>query len=405
MKRIFKILLIVAVIAAMSIAVFGCKATATETTAAAEETTAVETTAAETTAAETTAAETTAAGAAPIYEHWGTVSLEEFFTKAPDGTKASTATLELTDEEKETIRSANLKVAWILSDLGEWARGIVKGAEVAMEDLGMEVVLQDVADWDAATQISGVEAAMAADVDVMLAMLCDPVGEGSVFRTVADQGIICSFVDEIPAGFKHPDDYAGVVTADLVNLGKVVAELIGEAVGGEGKVGLLYLDFLLYNANSREHACVLTLESEYPGIELLEKGTVTPEDAEQAAAAWITQNPDIKGIIAPYDTPAVSVLAALKAADRPDIKVVSYDLGALTALDMLQGGNVVGIGVESTAELGRTAVMMAAYKYLGKDVPYFLTVPAYPITADNVLELWEPTVGSPPPPEIAAYAK
>jgi ribose transport system substrate-binding protein len=339
------------------------------------------------------------------YEHWGTVTLDEFYTKSPDGIKASTARLDLTEAEKETIRNANLKVAWILSDLGEWARGIVRGSAFAMDDLGMELILQDVADWDPAKQIAGVEAAMAAKTDIILAMLSDPVGEGEVFRRVADQGIISSFVDEIPAGFKHPDDYAGVVTADLVTLGTVVAELMAEAVGGKGKIGLLYLDFLLYNANTREAACVLTLQSKYPKIEILQKGIVTPEDAEQAAAAWITQHPDIKGIIAPYETPAVSVIAACKAADRPDIKIVSYDLGVLTALDMLEGGNVYGLGVESTAELGRTAVMMAAYQYLGKDVPYFLTVPAYPITADNVIELWEPTVGSPPPPEIAAYAK
>lgn len=345
--------------------------------------------------------------AAPIYEYWGTVSLDEFYTKSPAGIRASTDRLELTEDEKETIRSANLEVAWILSDLGEWARGIVQGSMFAMDDLGMELILQDVADWDPATQIAGIEAAIVAEPDIILAMLCDPVGEGSVFRRVADQGIISSFVDEIPAGFKHPDDYAGVVTADLVNLGTVVAELMAEAVGGEGKIGLLYLDFQLYNGNTREHACVLTLESKYPDIEILEKGVVTPEDAELAAAAFIIQHPDIKGIIAPYDTPAVSVLAACKAADRPDIKVVSYDLGVLTAIDMLEGGNIVGLGVESTAELGRTAIMMASYKYLGKDVPYpgFLTVPAYPITAENVLELWEPTVGSPPPPEAAAFAE
>jgi ribose transport system substrate-binding protein len=342
---------------------------------------------------------------ARIYEHWGTVTLDEFYTKSPDGIRASTARLDLTEDEKETIRDANLEVAWILSDLGEWARGIVRGSKMAMDDLGMELVIQDVADWNPAVQIAAAEAAMSAEVDIIIAMLSDPVGEGEVFRRVADQGIISTFVDEIPAGFEHPDDYAGVVTADLVKLGTVVAELMAEAVGGEGKIGLLYLDFLLYNANTRCHAAVLTLESKYPNIEILQKGIVTPEDAEQAAAAWITQHPDIKGIIAPYDTPAVSVISACKAADRPDIKIVSYDLGVLTALDMLEGGNVYGLGVESTAELGRTAIMMAAYDYLGKDVPYFLTVPAYPITAENVVELWEPTVGTLPPPEIAEFAE
>ncbi|UCB46850.1 MAG: substrate-binding domain-containing protein [Spirochaetota bacterium] len=339
------------------------------------------------------------------YSHWGTVTLEEFYTKSPDGIRASKARLDLSEAEKQTIRDANLEVAWILSDLGEWARGIVRGSKMAMDDLGMKLVIQDVADWNPAVQIAAAEAAMSAEVDIIIAMLSDPVGEGEVFRRVADQGIICTFVDEIPAGFKHPEDYAGVVTADLVELGTVVAELMADAVDGEGKVGLLYLDFLLYNANTRCHAAVLTLKSKYPKIKLLQKGIVTPEDAEQAAAAWITQHPDIKGIIAPYDTPAVSVISACKAADRRDIKIVSYDLGVLTALDMLQGGNVFGLGVESTAELGRTAVMMAAYDYLGKEVPYFLTVPAYPITPENVVELWEPTVGIPPPPEIAEFAK
>ena len=365
------------------------------------------TTEATTTEATTTAAETTAAAEETIViERWGTVTLEDFTTKSPDGVKATSAdVLKLTEEEKETIRSKNLKVAWLYGERSEWSRGLGNGSAVAMKDLNMELIFEDDAKWDPAKQVTGLENALVAKPDIILSLIIDPVGEAAAYRKAVDKGVILSFVDEIPQGFVHPDDYAGIVTADTVELGRICAELMAEAIGGKGKIGFLYLDAIFYNTNIRETACKLTLESKYPDIEIFYKGIASPDDAEKATAALITQNPDIKGFIAPWDTPAVSVVAACKAANRPDIKVVTYDLGAAIAVDMLKGGNTYGIAVESTAELGSTLIMMAAYRALGKEVPYFLIVPAYPVTAKNVLELWEPTIGAPAPPEVAEFAK
>jgi ribose transport system substrate-binding protein len=374
----------------------GCKSIKTETTTVTTETTTTEA---------TSAAETTKV-AMKAYEN-APIDMNDFVTKNKNGVKAVMAdVLKLTDAEKETIRSKNLKVAWLYGEVSEWSKGLGNGSQKAIDELNMKLIFTGDAKFDPANQITNLEDALTAKPDIILSLVVDPVSETAAFKKAAQSGVVLSFVDEVPEGFVHGVDYAGVVTGDLVNMGKYCAEMLGNSLGGKGKIGFLYYDTIFWNTNAREHAAIKTFETEYPNIEIVaNKGVVTYDDNDLAARAIITQNPDIAGLVAPWDGPANVVASACKAVGRPDIKITTFDLGAAIALDMLKGGNIVGISAESTADCGYYMVMAAAYKILGKETPEFMDVKAYKVTADNVLRDWEEIIGSKPPEELANFKK
>ncbi len=91
------------------------------------------------------------------------------------------------------------------------------------------------------------------------------------------------------------------------------------------------------------------------------KKHANPADAESIASALIIQHPEINAFYVPWDTPAEGVVAACRAAKRPDIKVVTLDLGANNGLDMVKSGNVIGIAADLAYQLGYTKAICGAY--------------------------------------------
>ncbi|MDR0137851.1 substrate-binding domain-containing protein [Metabacillus idriensis] len=58
-------------------------------------------------------------------------------------------------------------------------------------------------------------------------------------------------------------------------------------------------------AKNRSDAFEATIKEKYPDIEIVAQGGITdPNKGEEVASAMLTRNPDIVGIITPWDVPA-----------------------------------------------------------------------------------------------------
>ena len=115
----------------------------------------------------------------------------------------------------------------------------------------------------------------------------------------------------------------------------------------------------------------------------------------------LIRNPDIDGIYTPWAAgPADGVLAALRAAGASDVAVVTMDLDTNVALDMVEGGNMVGIAADEAYNLGRTMALEGAYGVLGKPAPAFVVVPAIGVTAENIVEGYRQSLNDEPPEEV-----
>lgn len=323
-------------------------------------------------------------------------------TRGPSGETATAfEEVSLTADELAQIQAGGHTAALVMHTSSAFTRSLEQGAIDAFAEMGVEVVAQTDAGFDPATQQSDVETVLALQPDIILAFALDPVQSAAAFRPAIDAGVQLVLLSNLPDGYMHGTDYVGIVTDDLFGMGQAAAEMLGDAMGGQGEVGYIFHDAQFYVTNQRDGAFKTVLQERYPEMQIVaEQGMANPADAESIAAAMLTQNPGIGAIYVPWAEPAEGVLAAIRAAGREDIRIVTLDLDTTVALDMAQGGSTVGIAADTPYQLGYTMALVGAYGVLGKEAPPFTIVPTIKVTQDNLPEAWEASLNEAPPPEI-----
>jgi ribose transport system substrate-binding protein len=327
-------------------------------------------------------------------------------TTGPNGEKAALAgELTLSQDEIDKVKALNATAAFTWHTSSLWVDAVEAGARSKFEALGIEVVATTDADFDPAKQASDVETVTAKKPDVIVANVVDAGQSASAFRPAVDSGSKIVFISDVPKGYRQDADYVGLVDDDYAAMGKVAADLMGEALEGKGKVGFIYHDANFHVTKQRDDAFKASLQQKYPDIEIAaEAGMADPAKAEEIAHAMLTKNSDLDGVYVPWAEPATGVLAALRSAGTPDVKVVTLDLDNDVALDMAQGKNVVGISADRAFQLGEAAATEAAYGLLGKKAPPFSVVGAIDVTKDNLLARWKESLGVEAPAELVEAA-
>ena len=192
------------------------------------------------------------------------------------------------------------------------------------------------------------------------------------------------------------------MTENLTEAGRVNAQLLGEALGGQGKVAYLYYDADFWFTQQRDQAFKDWLAYLYPDIELVaEEGFADPAKTQDIAASVVARHPDLNGIYVLWATgPAEGVLAALRDAGLPDVKVVTNDLDATIASDMVRGGNVVGLVGNGATGIGSALAIAGGYGLLGKEAPQLVASVPVAVTADNIEDAWQDDYGVPVPDNV-----
>ena len=323
-------------------------------------------------------------------------------TIGPGGEAAtSSSEVVLTDAETAEIAEGGYTAVLLWHTSAAFTEAVSQGARDAFAAMGIEVVAETNAEFDSAKQASDIETVLALEPDIILSLVLDPVSGAEAFRPAVESGVQLVFLSNVPEGYVQGEDYVGIVTDDLAGMGIAAAELLGDAMGGEGQVGYIFHDAAYYVTNQRDQGFKAWIEAKYPDIEIVaEEGMADPALAEEIATALLTRNPEITGIYTPWAGPAEGVVAALRAAGRDDVAVVTLDLDTNVALDMVEGGNMVGIVADLAYELGRTMAVEGAYGLLGKEAPAFTVVPAIKVTAANVAEAWQESLAQDAPQEV-----
>ena len=311
-------------------------------------------------------------------------------TIGPQGESATPSKLVAVPAGKvAALKGGDYKAALLWHDQSDFVNAVTAGATDEFARLGIRVVAETSAGFDAAKQRSDIETALAKRPDIVLSLPLDPVTSAAAFRDAKNQGVKLVFLSNLPKGYEHPADYAAIVTDDLFQMGKKAADALAAAMGGRGTVGWIYHDADYYVTNQRDNAFKTTIGKDYPGIRIVaEQGVSDPARAEEIANAMLLKNPDIGGIYVTWAGPAEGVLAALRANDNKRTKIVTLDLSEPVALDMVRGGNVAAIVADEAYELGRAMAAAGARALLGLETPPFVVAPALAVTADTVAESW-----------------
>ena len=326
-------------------------------------------------------------------EKWEEYTNVETKTTGPNGEKPIwfSEILRLTEDEIKQVREVNAKVAFICQDMHVAEEARVEGGKQALEELNMELISVTDCEMDPAKQQINIESVMALNPDAITSLAIDPVQAAEAFRPAVEDGIILSFMSGVPAGYTMGIEYAGMATDDCYGMGQTAAEILAQAIrdeGQEGKIGFVYHGVTFWNTNEWDKGFKETIES-MPDMEIVaEQGFVTNEDVEGIVSAMITQHPEINGIYSSFNANAEYALAAIRAAERPDIKLTTNEFTEVLALDMAQDGNFVGASMDVSYLLGYVRTYLLAWGLLGKVPESFAIVPAVSVTKENIEEHW-----------------
>lgn len=328
----------------------------------------------------------------------GRLLADEELAKGPNGeaaTKAADVTLSAADVT--AIKAKKLKAAMLWAGSGEWYNALSDGAQAEFDRLGIKVVTKADAQFDAAKQATDVETSLALKPDIILALVVDPTSGARAFQPAVNKGVTLVFVDNGANGYVAGKQYVSVVTGDHYGMGRAAAKLMNEALGGKGAVGYIFHDAVYFVTNNRDGAFKREVQSKYPGLKIAASAGFTEENkTEQVASAMLTQHPEIKGIYVAWDVAAEGVVAALRAAGRADVKVVTHDLGANLDLDMAMDGNTYAKVADLPYDEGVTMVRAAALKLLGKKAPPFIVAPSVIEKKANIVEAWRASLHKEP---------
>jgi len=340
-----------------------------------------------------------ATGAASLAQMEGQV-----FSTGPQGESPTAASeVELTEDELAQIKGMGATAAIVMHYSGDdWSAAQIAGLTDQFGKMGIEIIAQTDANFDAGTQVSDIETVLARNPSIIVSIPTDPVATASAYRQAADQGVKIVFMDNVPKGFTPGKDYVSVVSADNYGNGIASAHLMAQALGEKGQVGVVFHAADFFVTRQRYDAFKSTIADNYPNIKIVEEQGIAGPDfagqADQVASAMLTRNADLNGIWAVWDVPAEGVINAIRTAGRQnDVVVTTIDLGQNVAISLAQGGIVKGLGAQRPFDQGVTEAKLAGYGLLGKEAPPFVALPALPVTRENVLEAWQEVYHQDPP--------
>ena len=221
---------------------------------------------------------------------------------------------------------------------------------------------------DAAKQAAQVQTVLQREPDAILSLLADADTAATYMQPAVDAGTELVFLSNPPKGHSAGVEYAGIVTDDLAEMGKAAAELLGEALEGQGEIGFVYYDANFYVTNQRDAAFRTWLRELYPDIKIVDQQPLAdPSKAQQLVTAMLTRNPDLDGLYVPWAAPpAQGALAALRASSGSSAKVVTMDLDPTVAVEMASGDSVAGVVADQPYEIGRAMARVAALALIAR---------------------------------------
>lgn len=324
----------------------------------------------------------------------------------PNGEKPSPAAdVKLTDAQLAKIKAKQATAAIVMHYGGnDWATAQIAGLRSQLGKMGIRVIAVTDANFKPDKQVSDIETVLAKKPDLIFSIPTDPVATAGAYRKADQQGVKLVFMDNVPQGFKPGRDYVSVVSADNYGNGVASAHLMAKALGGEGKIGVIFHAADFFVTKQRYQAFKKTITEDYPKIQIVdEQGIGGPDfagDAEKVASAMLTQHADLDGIWGVWDVPTEGIIAAARNNSRDDLVVTTEDLGQNVAIDMAKGGIVKGLGAQRPFDQGVTEALLGGYALVGKKAPPYVAVNALPVTPANLAQAWQAVYHQGLPPKV-----
>jgi ribose transport system substrate-binding protein len=303
----------------------------------------------------------------------------------------------LSKTQQQQLKQTPRRAALVWHGASPWINAVTAGARAEFADAGVEVVAVTDANYDPARQVADLENVTTLKPDFILTLAIDAASVKSSLQRAGAGGAKLVLLSNPVAGFSHPADYAGIVTDDMIGMGRRAARVLAEHSSKPLQVGMIFHDADYFITNTRDKAFVDALQA-HPQLQLVaRKGFVREQETSDVAAALLLQHPELDLIYVSWDSAAEGVLEALRAAGRKDIRVVTHDLGVNNLLDLARGGNMLATIADQPYLIGQTMAKVALLAELGAPTPKLTLVPFETVHRHNISEGWLRAFHSPLP--------
>ncbi|MBB3192308.1 sugar ABC transporter substrate-binding protein [Halomonas cerina] len=263
--------------------------------------------------------------------------------------------------------------------------------ENAAEELdNVDVVVLD-AGGDVARQIGQIRNLIQQNVD---AIIIWPTNGQAVIPAIrqahrADIPVVVTNSKIAEAGLEYIAAFSG---PDNVQQGASSAEMMCEALDGEGQIVQIAGQPGYTTAMERSKGFEDQLAEACPGVEILETqpGDWNREKAQRVMENFLTKYDDIDGVYAGDDNMGVGALNAAKSAGRADDIVFIGATNFAVGYEAIERGEYYGSIYQSPVDDAEAALQTALDVLAGEEVPKMNFFETPKITADNISEFDKP---------------
>ena len=326
--------------------------------------------------------------------------------EGPNGeTAASVDQLQPTAEEIAKVKAGHFRVGITMQTVNlDWSQLQVQGVTDTLKNYGVEVIGVASAEYQVDKQIADIENTIQRHPDGIISIPVDGTATAATYKKVSEAGIKLVFMDNVPPGLKHPEQYASMISADSQGNGWIAAQTLASCVSNGGTIGLINFGVDYFSTNQRTKGVRDWVAKNRPDIKLKQADFTDPSKVSQIAGDFLTANPDVKGLFAVWDQPALDALTSMRA-QGIGIPVTTVDLGLQSAIEIAKGGPLKATGSQRPYDQGVAEALAMMKALVGGIPPAWVGVQSLPVVQSNVLEGYKTVFKKDPPPELAAACK
>jgi ABC-type sugar transport system substrate-binding protein len=335
-----------------------------------------------------------------IYQEGTQMQYQDIHMKTPVKS-AALQDLELTDAEKQKIRSMKLKIAFEKDALDDAGKLQLQGAKEVANDLG--ITIKDTwiaADKTGVNQLDDYQRieAIAQKYDAIFTLPIDLAATSEILKKIMKKTKV-GFLASAPFNMNWNDpNFVGVSDADGYMAGVYSAKAAIKIANGKGTIGEIGW---INGKNGSFHTVQKRYEGwdsvfkQNPNVKVVQKFYDSPVNAKQVISSMLASNPDIKVLLIDFANPpadqAQAILKERGLQPWKDIAMVTIDLDNTITVPMATSGpnnNYTAAFVTQTwYNVGKNLMKLYAKNLLNGDkAPKFVASPPLPITTWNNLK-------------------
>jgi len=181
-----------------------------------------------------------------------------------------------------------------------------------------------------------------------------------------------------------PTGKLSYVLNDDVAGGQMAARRLGKILHGQGSIAILGINPQLTGITARERSFESTLEREYPEIRVVARrlGYYSVAQEQQVAEDILNRGQAVDAIVALSHSSTTGAFYALVEFDKTrTIKLVGFDQDLMPPI---RTGAIDSVVMQSTYDMGRTAMEIMDGQVHGRAVPGISVLPPILMTGENI---------------------